>query len=49
MSGNKQRRFTDKFKREAVRLTMTTDATITIPHWIMPYWLRVFRPFEICP
>jgi transposase-like protein len=24
MSGNKQRRFTDEFKREAVRLTMTS-------------------------
>jgi transposase-like protein len=27
MSGNKQRRFTDEFKREAVRLTMTSG------HW----------------
>ena len=26
MSGNKQRRFTDEFKCEAVRLTMTSGA-----------------------
>jgi transposase len=26
MNGNKQRRFTDEFKREAVRLTMTIRA-----------------------
>jgi transposase len=28
MSGNKQRRFTDEFKREAVRLTMTSGRSI---------------------
>jgi transposase len=28
MSGNKQRRFTDEFKREAVRLTMTSGRSV---------------------
>ena len=28
MSGNKQRRFTDEFKREAVRLTMTSRRSV---------------------
>ena len=28
MSGNQQRRFTDEFKREAVRLTMTSGRSV---------------------